>query len=120
MRKPKKPKCRFIGGMCVDCLHGNATLGPPEMPGVTTGIKDKNGKMIRDGDFVKFKGGPGMVKFMPAKWIVTWDWVRARIGKNGKPFITRELGGFTDLTGGCTIVGHIHHNPEFLKWPSDH
>ena len=84
--------------------------------GQFTGLKDKNGKKIFEGDIVAFEDGPasdyyretvivnrGVIKFADGAFYVT----------------DRETVDMGDLIYNgameCEIIGNIHDNPELLK-----
>lgn len=89
----------------------NAYEVNPETVGQFTGLTDKNGKKIFEGDIVLFdyigrnRGvhGKAAVDFNNGKFGVFWGW--------HKEFVT--LDGFTNTT--LEVIGNIHDNPELLE-----
>ncbi len=83
----------------------------PETVGQFTGLKDKNGKRIFEGDIVLFdyigknRGvhGKKAVCFNNGKFGVFWGW--------HKEFV--PLDGFANTT--LEVIGNIHDNPELLE-----
>ena len=80
-----------------------------------TGLKDKNGKEIYEGDIIQ---APTMWH-QSDLWVICWDDHHAKftsVNKMGFPEIaqTQELS-----THGCTkfaeVIGNIHENPELLE-----
>ena len=68
-----------------------------------TGLKDKNGKEIFEGDYVYVRwNGFGIVRFEYGRFYVK--------GKDGK---TTELS--THWGEDCEIIGNIYENPELLE-----
>ena len=82
----------------------------PNTVGQYTGLTDKNGKKIFEGDILQFdyegKGrgvnGKGTVIFENAKFGVKWGW--------HNEFVC--LDGFANTT--LEVIGNIHDNPELL------
>lgn len=73
----------------------------PETVGQYTGLKDKNGKKIFEGDILKF-----------GDFVYSVEWKEDRLGYGYAETADRML----EQDGGhCTIIGNIHDNPEFLK-----
>jgi len=70
------------------------------------GIKDKNGKLIYEGDIVshafKFGGGKGVVEYFAPRFLLT--------EKDGT---CDEILGL-EVTGNIEIIGNIHENPDLL------
>lgn len=83
----------------------------PETVGQYTGMTDKNGKKIFEGDILLFayigmnKGvsGKEAVVFEKGKFGVLWGWHRDFVCLDGFANTTQE------------IIGNIHDNPELLE-----
>ena len=88
-----------IGDTCVG-QYGN-TVGihqvDPETVGQFTGLTDKNGKKIFEGDIVKVDGKVYEVKYMLGQFFV---------GIN-MPIAYKRFD--------CEVIGNIHDNPELLE-----
>lgn len=77
-----------------------------------TGLKDKKGKEIYEGDILRFKSGPkSVVKFCEIKdsdctyFYLGW----ASVQDGYEPMSLCEEAGF------CEVIGNIHENPELLE-----
>jgi len=76
----------------------------PDTIGQYTGMNDKNGKEIYEGDI--FKAG-----YFGEADVVTWDDKNARyIGRSPKGYIS-----YVGREPAVEIIGNIHDNPELLK-----
>jgi len=78
----------------------------PKSVGEYTGLKDKNGKEIYEGDighhYFYFDG-----KKIGYRGVVEWQGIK---------FIVKEVGGTSqDLHGGFEVIGNIYENPELLE-----
>jgi len=73
-----------------------------------TGLKDKSGKLIYEGDIFIYPDSrtktPQIVQWhsnMSACWMMVYE-----MGANGFPFANTNL---------CEVIGNIHENPELLE-----
>lgn len=76
-----------------------------------TGLKDKDGKEIYEGDIVEsISGKVGYVIFLQQEmgYVVVWDNCDTRLGH-------RNRGGGYDCDGSIEIIGNIYDNPKLLK-----
>ena len=72
-----------------------------ETVGQYTGLTDKNGKKIFEGDILKF-----------GDFVYSVEWKEDRLGYGYAERADRML----EQDGGhCTIIGNVHDNPDFLK-----
>lgn len=79
-----------------------------ETIGQYTGLKDKNGKRIFEGDIISFFNWGGNV----LKRAVVWD---PQLGRFSV-FIDGALSvGVNPISGPHKVIGNIHDNPELMK-----
>ena len=86
----------------------------PDTVGECTGLRDKNGKLIFEGDIVKFCGIKGVINYSTGCYCVKTnkpDW-RSR----NNPAIDIVLNEYENE---LEIIGNIHDNPELLKEGAD-
>lgn len=100
----------------------------PETVGQFTGLTDKNGKKIFEGDIVKnswcYVSGYGVVDFGAYKTLdMTQDFSQGHVGfyinhidEFDKKVVRKDLMYFANK---CEIIGNIHDNPELLKGGAD-
>ena len=92
--------------------------------GQCTGLCDKNGKEIYEGDIVSFSSFDhrGVVQFARGVYGINWDYVKNQdpewkdgrlYGGWGHLHNLRHLAD--DILDDATVIGNIHENPELLK-----
>lgn len=111
--------CGWSYGNLVVNVQGTAIITPdksltgkygqviPETVGQFTGLTDKNGKRIFEGDIVNFK----TIAYTFKKCVVKYDEQYARFA-----CIDFNKAGFPmDISFVYEIIGNIHDNPELLE-----
>ena len=82
----------------------------PETVGQCTGLKDKNGKLIFEGDVLSYDEKRGVVKYKNACYVFWWKGFNKYRLDCFKECILTNYAGFDNLE----IIGNIHDNPELL------
>ncbi|EAU00370.1 YopX family protein [Campylobacter curvus] len=84
-----------------------------------TGLKDRNGKEIYEGDILEFRANPFdrkrdlfQVVFKDGGFRDEWN---NYIGQYLPPDIRNKQGGRVRLNEACEIIGNIYENPELLE-----
>ncbi len=75
-----------------------------------TGLKDKNGKEIYEGDIVNSEKWVKVGEYKPCSGTIEYICTGFKIRCFGN-----WLGSDADLNGNAEVIGNIHENPELLK-----
>lgn len=91
----------------------------PETVGQYTGLTDKNGKKIFEGDIVKEEDcvHNGEVQIYGRKWVVYFD--KGVFFGWRKGYKSCGLSKFIPNISGIEVISNIHDNPELLKEAED-
>ena len=76
----------------------------PKTVGQSTGLKDKNGKLIFEGNVVRYRKHIGTIEWRDGGFLIRFGDMIATA------YITD-----CDLKNHCEIIGNIHENPELLN-----
>ena len=87
--------------VCITAPHTYNKAVIPETIGQYTGLTDKNGKKIFEGDIVAFDEN---------KYVIEWKVDRVGFGYGHRADRMLEIDGKH-----CEVIGNIHDNPELLK-----
>lgn len=103
--------CVSAVGKKLNCCINNSTVSIievlPETVGQYTGLTDKNGKKIFEGDIVKNEYGYiGLIVMKACSYYIEWQ--------SGN--FSNDLYVFADT---LEVIGNIHDNPELLKEADD-
>lgn len=82
----------------------------PETVGQFTGLTDKNGKEIYDGDIIEDKNGIGVIMWFQTAWGVA----SYAHGYNGLKSYTAVDSFYSKETKEWAVIGSIHDDPELL------
>lgn len=74
-----------------------------------TGLKDKNGRLIYEGDIIAVANGSVNGNVLISKWQVVWK------EKEGRYSLPSWVGDEPDFSHYVEVLGNIHENPELLE-----
>lgn len=111
-RGKEKPNGEWVEGFLVDAQHiGNWVESDPVAPetvGQFTGMTDKNGKKIFEGDIVEYYPD-GMVRIPQIGRVEFHD------GAFGVMLFEKKGIFLSFAADYCTVIGNIHDTPELTK-----
>lgn len=95
------------------CLGGSYTDDwvEEESVGQFTGLTDKNGVKIFEGDIVIFNRGRNLPNTNPRPRAVFFDERNVQFTMYASPYATLQK----DMMSECEVIGNIHDNPELLE-----
>ena len=97
-------QCAYHQAMTVAYADSNLRAAIIEQ---CTGLKDRNGKLIYEGDIIRFfEGNSNVFKVYLSNWFAGWR--RTMPGREGRLSIDIEH---------HVVIGNIHENPELLATP---
>lgn len=99
-----------INGKASPCVVDSETIGQ------YTGLKDKKGKRIFEGDIVVYDNSPYNVYCSPHKGEIVWHkWAwRLKYFEHGSVYYY-SLGSEDFFGAKSEVIGNIHDNPELLE-----
>ena len=83
----------------------------PKTVGQFTGLTDKNGKKIFEGDIVIFNRGRNLPNHTPRPLRIFFDERNSQFTFCASPYATLQK----DMMSECEIIGNIHDNPELME-----
>lgn len=83
----------------------------PETIGQFTGLTDKNGKVIFEGDIVVFNRGRNLRNSRPHPEVIFFDERNVQFTRYTSPYATLQK----DMMNECEVIGNIHDNPELVE-----
>ena len=88
----------------------NYSIVDPETVGQYTGVRDKNGKRIFEGDIIEVDRIYDTPQPRPRRFTVEWE-----ESSGFFPLTIWDGGDYFINTNYCKVIGNIHDNPELLE-----
>ena len=101
------------GEFCSNIVDDFELLVPvnTETVGQCTGLKDKNGRLIFEGDVLFYAEKGGVVKYDNGCYVFLWKTFDKYRPDFFKKCVLTNYANFNNLE----IIGNIHNNPELLE-----
>lgn len=104
-----------------DCDYYDAPQVDPDTVGQYTGLTDKNGMRIFDGDIIRIECTDGYIPEIYGPYEVRWhsEWLKWVYSneEDKRGYFFEDLGELTYED--CEVIGNIHDNPELLNGGAD-
>ncbi|MDR1230870.1 MAG: YopX family protein [Spirochaetaceae bacterium] len=114
--------CNTSGEVFIEAIDFYHTMVHPETVGQYTGLTDKNGVKIFEGDILRRSFTDSFKKTHSTKCLITFERGCFMINRTENPPVLmyrwhfcEDYEMFTKGNGYFEVVGNIHDNPELLK-----
>ena len=114
------PRSQFVllsDGTLIQEIGGESVICESTFPEMCTGLKDKNGKLIYEGDIIEKQNQKFVIKYEFDSF-VAYSEEKKPVSIYGLFTFKLCFGGWPEKETENTIevIGNIHENPELVKW----